>query len=701
MKNTLLLALGLVLLQTQLAAQKPYINPKAQSGIEVNVTGAKPVHTLYLLGNAGDTKANARNPVLTGLREMLAKESNHSSVAFLGDQIYPNGLPSRKKESRPQAELILKEQLEAIAGHRGRTYFIAGEKDWNNGKAKGLKALHRMEKFVEDYFEDEDKVKFYPGKGCGDPKVVKVTKDLVFVFLNTQWWLQRWDQEKDINDHCDIKSRYDLLAAIREIMTEHKNDEVVLMMHHPVRSRGHHGGNSSLYDHIFPFASTHNVAVPLPVIGSLVPIFRNVTGSRQDLANAHYRALMEGIDQIARELSVHTIFASAHDQNLQHFDDGKWQYIISGSASRAAFVGRGSDVEFTYAREGFARITFYPEFETGLEVFALNDAQELELVYETQLRPPRPGTVDEEVEYPALSQKDTIIAASKEFAASGLKETFLGDQYRSTWTTPVRAPLINLEKALGGLTPVKKGGGMASNSLRMEHANGKQYILRSIKKDYRKLVPPEFANLKLLDVLKDQNSASHPYGALVLPKLSAAAGIFYTTPKLVYLKHQNGLGNYNSQFPEELYLLEERPSGNWSDAEQFGNSKEILGYVDVLANLREKKTHFVDQGWVCRSRMFDLLVHDFDRHDDQWRWATFEEQDKTIYRPIPRDRDQVFYRFRGVVPWYIASFVEKKFKTMQGDLKDVDHQSFNARYFDRYFMNELPWSDWVTEIEAL
>ena len=117
---------------------------------------------------------------------------------------------------------------------------------------------------------------------------------------------------------------------------------------------------------------------------------------------------------------------------------------------------------------------------------------------------------------------------------------------------------------------------MASNSLRMEKENGKQYILRSIKKDYTKLVPPGFENLKLINIMADQNSASHPYNALIIPRLSQAAGVFYTNPKLVYLKHQRGLGNYKSQFPEELYLLEERPSGDWSDAEQFGRSMFTL-----------------------------------------------------------------------------------------------------------------------------
>ena len=41
-------------------------------------------------------------------------------------------------------------------------------------------------------------------------------------------------------------------------------------------------------------------------------------------------------------------------------------------------------------------------------------------------------------------------------------------------------------------------------------------------------------------------------------------------------------------------------------------------------------------------RLFDMLLGDWDRHQDQWRWAAFKEDGVTTYRPVPRDRDQAF-----------------------------------------------------------
>ena len=132
----------------------------------------------------------------------------------------------------------------------------------------------------------------------------------------------------------------------------------------------------------------------------------------------------------------------------------------------------------------------------------------------------------------------------------------------------------------------------------------------------------------------------------------------------------------NDLFEEGMYLLEERPNGDGRDLDIFGNSKDIIGYTDLLDKMKQDHKHYVDQKWVVKSRIFDLFIHDWDRHDDQWRWASFDKKDgETMYRPIARDRDQVFYRFRGAVPTLISALSLRKFKSFKHDLKDVAGQS--------------------------
>ncbi len=684
-----------------------YYGPEDLKWGKAKLPDKAPEHTLFLVGDAGDLDDINRgnNFVLDAVNKDLLNTQNPSTLVFLGDNLYPQGLPSKKKKSRALMEKKINASLELARSCSGNTYFIPGNHDWKKGRKGGLKAIERQEKYIESYFNDEfdKKVKLYPGQGCGDPKVIKVNKDLVYVFLDTQWWLQNWDNEKKMNKGCSVKSRAELLRKLEEILMEHKNDEVVMLMHHPIKSNGMHGGKFGFQHHLFPLHQVHNLWIPLPFIGSAYPIFRQTTGSIQDISHKNYQELIDGILKIAHDLEVNMIFTSGHDHNLQYFEEGDLRFIISGSGSRQSYVARGGDAGFVRNARGYAKLMFYKNNEAWVEFYTVDGFEnEAQLAFRKQLRKPKAGTVSVlKKEFPSIQEKDTIVAANPLFKAGKGKQIWLGKQYRDIWATPVKVPMINLETKLGGLKPVKKGGGMSSNSLRLEAKDGKEYILRSIKKDYTKLVDERFSNLKAMDILKDQNSASHPYGALMLPSLSKAVGIYATQPELVYLKHQKGLGNYNAFFPEELYLLEQRPDGDWSDADYFGNCDNIIGYTDLLLNLQEKKTHFVDQKWVLKSRLFDMWVHDWDRHDDQWRWATFEEEDKTIYRPIPRDRDQAFYKFEGIIPWYASAFIIKKFKTMKEDVKDVKSLAFNARYFDRYFLNGLEWKEWENIVAGM
>jgi len=695
--NSFLHCIIILLCLSCAAHKKPYISDKASSwkAERAEPLGAQ-IYDLWLIGDTGeiDDKEKKNNYTVDAMVSAMDLADGQSAVVYLGDNIYPYGMPEEDDPDRAFSEAIIDAQLAPLNDYSGEIYMIPGNHDWNKHKRGGRKAILRQEEYVEDFNNHAENIHFYPSDACGDPKVVKVNKDLVFVFVDSQWWLHDWSLEKKMNKGCDIKSRIDFLVRIEEIFAEYKNDQIVFMQHHPFYANGHHGGQFSLADHIFP---THDLGVwfPLPVIGSLYPIYRNATGSKQDIPHVLNQELLTGIQQAAAKYRCNVIYASGHEHGLMYYERGREHYLTSGAGGKTSYIAKGNGADYARQQRGFMRVQFYENNEVWLSIYTVEGpGEDAVLALRSQLRAPRAGTQEEEIVYPPLTAHDTILPANAKFAAGGMKKALLGAQYRDMWATPVTAQIIDLEHELGGLTPIKKGGGMASNSLRMEVEDGRHYILRSINKDYRKLVPEDFGNLRLLDLLKDQNSASHPYGALIIPKLSQAAQIYYTSPRLVYLQHQRGLGNYNSQFPEELYLLEQRPSGSWKGYKPFGGSEDIISFLDLLEKLRTKRKHFIDQEWVLRSRLFDLWIHDWDRHDDQWRWASFDTDEGTLYRPIPRDRDQAFYKFKGFFPSIIAAFYQKKFKTMKGDVKDVESLAFNAKHFDRYFLNSLNWEEW-------
>ena len=172
-----------------------------------------------------------------------------------------------------------------------------------------------------------------------------------------------------------------------------------------------------------------------------------------------------------------------------------------------------------------------------------------------------------------------------------------------------------------------------------------------MNKFVEKALPDNLRNTMAEDLVQDGISASHPYAALTVPKLANAAGVMHTNPEIVWIPDDPRLGIYRKEMANGVFLFEERPAGNRSDIESFGYSEDIVNTAKVIRKTQDEHDHVVDQEAVLRARIIDILINDWDRHDDQWRWAKFKELDTKVYRPIPRDRDQVYFVNKGVLMW--------------------------------------------------
>ncbi|UOG73371.1 outer membrane protein assembly factor [Hymenobacter tibetensis] len=298
---------------------------------------------------------------------------------------------------------------------------------------------------------------------------------------------------------------------------------------------------------------------------------------------------------------------------------------------------------------------------------------------------------------PPFQVKDSIeVRASSQYQATTFKTWLLGANYRREWQQPVRVPLLNLSTAQGGLTPLRRGGGQQTKSLRLRAASGQEYVLRSVEKSTEQVLQQELRHTLAAKIVQDQISASHPYAALTVPLLAEAAGVGHTNPVLVYVPEDVRLGEFQAEFANTLALLEERDP---VAPARFGNSSRVKGYSteQVLGLLRKDARNRVDQRELLRARLLDMVLADWDRHDDQWRWLAYPQpQGGLLLRALPRDRDQVYFVNQGLLP-NVASrdWAMPKVQGFDGTLRNVNTFMFNGRYFDRSFLNELPRAEWV------
>ena len=294
-------------------------------------------------------------------------------------------------------------------------------------------------------------------------------------------------------------------------------------------------------------------------------------------------------------------------------------------------------------------------------------------------------------------QKDTVATANPSYdKAGGFKRLFLGQHYRKEWATPVRMKILNLDSAGGGLTAIKAGGGHQTKSLRFHGEDGKEYVLRSVNKDPTKALPPQFVGTFAADIVQDQISSSNPYAALAVASLAQTAGIYHSTPQIVFVPPSPRLDTFINDFANTVCLFEERPTDNEQGDREFGNSKNIINSEKLSEKLYSDNNAHVDQRSFLKARLFDLWIGDWDRHQDQWVWAEFNEGGKTIYKPIPRDRDQAFAKLDGILPSLASKpWAIRVTKNFDDRVRDVPGLAMSATVMDHFFLNELTLADWL------
>jgi len=295
---------------------------------------------------------------------------------------------------------------------------------------------------------------------------------------------------------------------------------------------------------------------------------------------------------------------------------------------------------------------------------------------------------------PSDSSYRTVVAGAQ-YATSEQHQRRWGKHYRQEWNTPVKVKVVQLDTLAGGLTAYQEGGGRQSKTLRLRDARGREYVLRSVDKTFGKALPDIAQGTFIEAIADDQVSIGHPYSAVTIPPMMEVAGIYHTNPQIIYVPKQARLGSYSEEYGDMLYLFEQRPDEDWSDAPNFGNSKKIIGTDKLLEKLYEKNSNQVDQLAFIRARLFDFLIGDWGRHEDQWRWAEAKDGKKNIYSPIPRDRDQAYTKFDGnMVTLLFGAAGFDHLQSFDKTITDITSYNFPARNLDRFMTNELSKQQW-------
>lgn len=302
---------------------------------------------VFLVGDPG-TARRGYYPILPRLQqdiEAWAQQLQRDSavtVLFLGDIVYPLGLHPPGHELFPHDSAIVTDQVLLLAGpharaRRAQGYFIAGNHDWGlKQEFQGFVRLKNLDRFLDRARAATGaSVQLVPEAGTGGPYVLDLGAQIRVPILDTAWWLLAGNELRA--QHSVVLDS--LEATIRSAGTR----QVLIVAHHPFRSAGPHGGESSFWE-MFGFRYL------LARSGAIL----------QDVTSLPYRDLERGLRSIFARNGPPLAFIGGHEHSLQVFravalTDPTYS-IVSGSASKMSSIGTGEGMLFGRSAPGYMRL---------------------------------------------------------------------------------------------------------------------------------------------------------------------------------------------------------------------------------------------------------------------------------------------------------------------------------------------------------
>lgn len=634
-------------------------------------------HTFYVAGNIGNDLTGEGQKILKAIVE-ASKKDEKATLLVPGNFLPPKGFAKNENERETQKQFLQNNLLNAVQEFNGTVVFTPGQNEWTK---QGQDAIDDLESFLQD---NQSNTEVWPDDGC-PIESEEISPEVILVTVDTQWYLENWDEHPNMNAKCDIKTRERFFAEFKDDIKDAHGKTIIVSMQHPVMSNSKRSFTEK--------------------IGGFSP---------QDYQNKEHRYLRGRLETLASQFD-NVVFVSGKDQNLQFLEDDGIPQIISGSTGKPEKLSiRKENEHFGTTKSGYAKLKLYKNNQTLVEFFTIENNENP--IFSKTIKSDEPNW--DEIDFKTKEEIGDTISASiyteEETDKSGLYKSLFGDFYRDVYSTKIKAPVLFLNTLDGNLEPLKEGGGMQSRSLRFIADDKNEFTIRALKKSATRFL--QSAAIKdhyIKDYIEntvaqryalDLFTTAHPYARYSLKHINDLLEINAGKPQIFYIPKQKALGLNNDEYGDELYMLEAHVGDENKEFEKFGSPEDIISTRDLLAELRESKNIKADEEKFIKNRLVDMLIGDWDRHYDQWRWALHTQSDGTkLYKPIPRDRDFAFPNYDGFIPDLVKLGlpIVRKMETYDDNVDNVKWFNLSGYPLDQRLLKTSDWEDWQEQVNFI
>ena len=302
--------------------------------------------TVFLIGDAGEPDPRQSPVALDSMKRQAAEAPGRTVIVFLGDNVYPNGVPVDSALTWPDSRRRLEAQVNTVPPG-ARAIFIPGNHDWQQGGPYGLYSVRLQERLIAALAGGRD-IRMLPGNGCPGPAAFDAGR-LRLIAMDTQWWLHDYIV-RDAQSKCKTTVG-EVTASLRELVkTTPEGRVTVIAGHHPMMTGGEHG-------------SYCGITGP----------FRRLGGRSQDIMSSLNRAMRDSLES-AFKVKPPLVYAAGHDHNLQVMKGAPnaQYFLVSGAGSEdkaACAVYMRESYYVSQHRSGFMRLDILKNKGVLLSVF--------------------------------------------------------------------------------------------------------------------------------------------------------------------------------------------------------------------------------------------------------------------------------------------------------------------------------------------
>lgn len=672
-------------------------------------SGAYGQFRLIIAGNTAD----AAPAFYEALDQRLNSLSGPGAVLLAGDYI-AECTPAMQnyKQENGNGDVVfavLEPLIDLIRKHPEVDFFlIPGDRDWDKSGENGLRCVKRLEDYLRGQYLAN--LQWPLKNGCPGPELVELSTQVSLLMINTQWWNHPHHKPVPADADCPTADSDIVIDELLSILKENTDRNVVVAGHYPPTSQGRRGGDFPAYDHLLP-----------PLLGGIALSWKQNVGTPEEIDNARLAPLRkayknnsgiyEGLFSVGAQDRSQQLLAVRNNYviNAGAAGPGRW---VSGHRPAVHVSREAGFTELVFGADGAVSYEYWlaearadPAFRKELFTAPCGPAQTGEGDV-----PPNPvsspcGVSEEAIaEMCATAQDEEIITApGPNYGRGPIGEFIFGEHYRNAWMTPATVSVKTATELKGGMKPLRSVGGLQTKSLRFRAPDGREYNFRSVDKNPRRGLDYELRPTFVGDIVDDQTTIGHPFGPLVVPSLMDSLDILHVDSELFILGNCPGLGDFNPEFGGRLGVLEEFPKGPKKKAGipgTFGAKDIHKSYEAFRLRFDDQEVRFAHEEFL-RARLFDLLIGDWNRQENNWKWAEFEEEGIKVLRPVPLDRDNAFSLIDGAGPWFASKVFLSRLEHFGYNKPDAGSLSHQSRHLDRFILSPLTRKDYLREAQRI